>query len=570
MTLEGGSGAGGAAAAAPPPKPLNHGFSGYATTVFEVMSKLAAEHGSVNLGQGFPDDEGPAGMKEIACKALYEHSNQYPSLLGVPALRQAVARHCAAHGGVPCDWASETLVTVGATEGIASAFMGLTNPGDEVVVFEPLYDSYAGMAQQAGVKLVPVQLQPPDWSVPRDALAAAFSAKTKFLLLNTPHNPTGKVFTLDELQFIAGLVEAHNTYALLDEVYEHLVLPPHAHVSLAALPGMVRRCVRLGSAGKTFSFTAWKVGWMTGPAALLAPVIKAHQFVVFTVAANLQHAVAYGLDEESGFYLGLGPALAAKRSALAPRLEALGLRVLPAQGTYFLVADASSLLRPGEDDVALCKRLTAEAGVTLIPISAFYASDARPHHLVRFCFCKSDEKLDAACERLGAITAPARRRGARGGPGAAGAAAAGVGAMVRFKNRYFILCVRAKDGRVHESIGPVLPGAIRAAVQLHQGDAGLEAASPGLAVPFYHHLSGVAIVRVARSEHVKVLQSCLKMNQVDFKGVTVQLLKLTGAFRVAKRAAGEHAERLLAPLKLRGEQAAAAAALKERLDALHI
>lgn len=383
-------------------KPLNYAFSGYATTIFEVMSKLAAEHKSVNLGQGFPDQEGPESMKEIASKALYEQSNQYPSLLGVPQLRQAVARHSEANQGLPCDWASETLITVGATEGIAAAFMGLVNPGDEVVVFEPMYDSYAGMAQQVGAKLVPVQLQPPNWDIPRQQLEAAFSDKTKFILVNTPHNPTGKVFTREELQFIADLCTRHNTYALADEVYEHLVFEPHQHLSLRALPGMAERTIRLGSAGKTFSFTAWKVGWMTGPAQLLAPIIKAHQFLVFTVASNLQHAVAYGLDEADWFYRGLGLELQAKRQQLQPRLEALGLSVLPAQGTYFLTADMSSMLKPGEDDVALCKRLTVEAGVTLIPLSAFYASDARPHNLVRFCFCKEDSKLDAACEKLAA------------------------------------------------------------------------------------------------------------------------------------------------------------------------
>lgn len=381
-------------------KPLNHAFSGYATTIFEVMSKVAAEHKSVNLGQGFPDDEGPESMKQIASKALYDFSNQYPSLLGIPELRQAVARHSASQQDIPCEWTTDTLITVGATEGIAAAFMGMVNPGDEVIVFEPMYDSYAGMAQQVGAKLVPVQLQPPDWSIPEQQLRAAFSDKTKFILVNTPHNPTGKVFTRQELQLVADLCLQHNCYALSDEVYEHLVFKPHQHISLRALPDMQDRCIRLGSAGKTFSFTAWKVGWMTGPAHLLAPIIKAHQFVVFTVATNLQHAVAYGLDKEQQFYQNLGQELLAKRAILESRLPGLGLKVLPAQGTYFLVADVSSLLRPGEDDVSLCKRLTAEAGVTLIPLSAFYASDQRPHHLVRFCFCKNDEKLTSACEKL--------------------------------------------------------------------------------------------------------------------------------------------------------------------------
>lgn len=368
------------------------------------MSKLAAAHNSVNLGQGYPDDEGPDSMKRAAADALHAHHNQYPPMMGLPELRRAVAAHSEREQGIPCDWAAETLVTVGATEGIAAVFMGLCNPGDEVIVFEPLYDSYVGMCRQVGATLVPVQLQPPSWSIDAAALAAAFSPRTKFVLVNTPHNPTGKVFSRAELELVARLARENGAYVLSDEVYEHLTFPGAApHVSIRALPGMRARTLRLGSAGKTFSLTAWKVGWVEGPAALLAPCAKAHQFLTFTVPSSLQRAVAAGLDGADGraFYGGLGAECARKRALLEPRLRAIGFGVLPAEGTYFLVADAAPFLRAGENDVAFAQRLTAEGGVTVIPVSAFYADAARaPRSLVRFCFCKDDEKLAEACRRL--------------------------------------------------------------------------------------------------------------------------------------------------------------------------
>ncbi|EFJ44947.1 hypothetical protein VOLCADRAFT_106184 [Volvox carteri f. nagariensis] len=365
-------------------KPLNELFSSLPTTIFEVMSKLAMEHGSVNLGQGFPDAEGPETMKEIASKAMYDFHNQYPSLLGVPELRQAVARHSETNQGIPVDWATETLVTVGATEGLAACFLGLLNPGDEVIMFDPMYDSYVSMARRSGATIVPVRLQLPDFSVPLDELAAVVGPRTKMIMLNSPHNPSGKVFTRSELEAIAELCIRHDVIALCDEVYEHLVFGGAKHISLRALPGMAERCVRLGSAGKTFSFTAWKVGWMTGPARLMSPIIKAHQFLVFTVPSSLQRAVAHGLENESEFYLSLGPSLGVKRRYLEEQLAALGFGVLPAHGAYFLVADVSKFLRPGEDDVAFAKRLTVEGGVTIIPISGFYVGSSKPTHLARY------------------------------------------------------------------------------------------------------------------------------------------------------------------------------------------
>lgn len=383
-----------------PAKPLNDLFSHLPTTIFEVMSKLAMEHNSVNLGQGFPDEEGPESMKRIASSALYDFHNQYPSLLGMPELRQAVARHSEANQGIPVDWASESLVTVGATEGIAAVFLGLLNPGDEVIMFDPMYDSYVSMAKRSGGVIRPVRLRLPDFSVPVDELAAAFSDKTKLLLVNSPHNPSGKVFTEPELKAIAELCIQHDVIAICDEVYEHLVFNGAKHVSLRSLPGMRERSIRLGSAGKTFSFTAWKVGWMTGPSRLLGPIIKAHQFLVFTVPSSLQRAVAHGLDNESSFYLGLGSGLEAKRTFLEGALSRLGFGVLPGHGAYFLVADVSRFLRDGETDSQFAQRLTIEGGVTTIPISGFYVGEAPPTHLVRFCYCKDDAKLHAAVERL--------------------------------------------------------------------------------------------------------------------------------------------------------------------------
>ncbi|PSC76310.1 aminotransferase isoform A [Micractinium conductrix] len=395
---------------------FNDVFSGQKTTVFETMSIMAAERpgGCCNLGQGFPDNEleGPEGMKQAATAAMLPpNSNQYPPMMGLPELRQAVAAHSGRHAGLPVDWQRETLVTVGATEALAAAFLALLNAGDEVIFFEPLYDSYVPMARRAGAVPRIVQLHPPSWSIDAAELEAAFSPRTRLLVLNTPHNPTGKVFNQQELELLAALCQHHDCLCLLDEVYEHLVFPGGApHVSLRSLPGMADRCLRIGSAGKTFSFTAWKVGWLTGPADMVAAVAKAHQFITFTVPSAMQRAVAHGLEHEQSFYSGLGPLLQRKRQLLAGQLQQLGFSVLPADGTYFLVADFGGLLPAGstEDDVAFCQRLVRDAGVALIPASAFYADKATaPRTLVRFVFCKTDEKLQAAVDALRSYLRPA-------------------------------------------------------------------------------------------------------------------------------------------------------------------
>lgn len=379
-------------------KSFNSVLTSYQTSVFEVMSRLAIEHKSINLGQGFPDEEGPDAVKRMVDRATREHPNQYPPMMGVPELRQAVAAHDKAFYGLEFDWSREVLVGSGATEVLAAAILALIEPGDEVVLFEPLYDSYLPMVRRAGGIPKLVRLEPPDWEIPRDALAAAFGPKTKLLLFNTPMNPTGKVFSADELAFIAGLLEAHDAYAVCDEVYEHLVFDGRRHLPLIALPGMRERCLKIGSAGKTFSMTGWKVGYATGDARLISIVAKAHQFLVFTTPPNLQRAVAWGLENEREWYTGLAGELQKKRDLLAEGLKRIGFAVLETPSTYFMNADFRPL-GVNLDDVEFCKRLTVEAGVTLVPVSALYA---RPgvDHLVRFCFCKKDETLEAALERL--------------------------------------------------------------------------------------------------------------------------------------------------------------------------
>ncbi len=379
-------------------KPGNEVLSSYGTTVFEVFSRLAAEVGAINLGQGFPDDRGPPDVLDEAARALQEDSNQYPSMMGLPALRQAVARHGQRFYGLDVDWQTEVMVTSGATEALAACLLGLIRPGDEVVLFEPLYDSYLPIVRLAGGIPRLVTLRPPDWSFNRAALTAAFSPRTKLALVNDPHNPVAKVFTADELALIAEFTLAHDTYLVCDEVYEHLVFDNRRHIPLMTLPGLRNRCLKIGSAGKTFSLTGWKVGYVTGTPALLQPVARAHQFLTFTTPPNLQSAVALGLAKDDSYYTGLAQGMQAKRDRLATGLTAAGLIPLPSAGSYFITADYRSTGFTG-DDVAFCRYLTLEAGVTAIPISAFYADMPRSGH-VRFCFCKTEAVLDEAVARL--------------------------------------------------------------------------------------------------------------------------------------------------------------------------
>jgi N-succinyldiaminopimelate aminotransferase len=386
----------------------NATLSGYGTTIFEAMSALAREHAAVNLGQGFPDDRGRLDLRRAAADYVIDGHNQYPPMMGMAALRQAVAAHDRRFYGLEVDWQTEVLVTSGATEALLDCFLGLLEPGDEVVLLEPAYDTYVPVIRRLGAIPRAVRLVPPAWTLPREELAAAFSRRTKLLVLNSPMNPAGKVFSRDELEFLAELVQRHDTYAMCDEVYEHLVFGDARHVPLMTLPGMRDRTLRIASAGKTFSVTGWKVGYITAPAAMLRPITKAHQFVTFTTAPNLQHAVALGLGLDDAYFHGLGVPLSRSRDRLVGGLASLDMPVLPCDGTYFVVLDVSRWLRPDEDDVAFCRRLVIDAGVVLIPMSAFYES-APPRHLVRACFCKEDATIDGALERLHAWVA--RQRG---------------------------------------------------------------------------------------------------------------------------------------------------------------
>ncbi len=384
-------------------KTVNSVLSMYGTTIFEVMSVLAREHGAINLGQGFPDEDGPEEMKSIASVNMATQLNQYPPMMGTADLRQAVAEHDKRFYGLDVDWESEVLVTSGATEALADCMLAILDPGDEVVVIEPLYDSYMPMIIRAGGVPRAVRLEPPEWRLPEYGLRDAFSDRTKMVLLNTPQNPAGKVYSREELEVLAQLIIEHDAYAVCDEVYEHIVFDQHKHIPLMTLPGMRDRCVRIGSAGKTFSMTGWKVGYITAPPALLATIAKAHQFVTFTTPPMLQAAVASGLRNDDVYFSGLSSDLETRRNLLADGLSAAGFGVMLPEGTYFLNAD----IRPTgfeEDDVAFCQLMTKEAGVTMLPVSAFYIESEHgeplPRHFVRFCFSKKPDILSSACDKL--------------------------------------------------------------------------------------------------------------------------------------------------------------------------
>ena len=382
-------------------KSANSVLGSYGTTVFEVMSRLAIEKGSINLGQGFPDDRGPDSVLEQAANFLYDPPNQYPPMLGVPELRQAVAAHGKRFYDLDIDWQTETMVSTGATEGLAACFFGLIEPGDEVVLIEPLYDCYLPIIRRAGGIPKLVTIRPPDWSLDLEALRAAFSEKTKLLLINTPQNPASKVYSREELEAIAGLAREFDAIAICDEVYEHMAFDGREHIPLMTLPGMRERTIRIGSAGKTFSLTGWKVGYLTGPEELMRAVSKAHQFLVFTTAPNLQRAVAFGLGKDDAYFNGLNDSMRAKRDRLSESLVKIpGFEPAPCQGTYFLFVDIAGTGFDGSD-VDFCRHITIDAGVTAVPVSAFYQQGG-PETFIRFCFAKQDKVLDDAAARLAA------------------------------------------------------------------------------------------------------------------------------------------------------------------------
>ncbi len=376
----------------------NRLLSATGTTIFTIMSALAVRHGAINLGQGFPDTEGPADIVRLAADALLDGRNQYPPLTGLPELRQAVAAANARFYGLTIDPDAGVVVTSGATEALTACLMAVLDPGDEIVLIEPLYDTYLPIVRLLGAVPRLVRLEPPHWELPRDALAAAFGPRTKAIMLNSPMNPTGKVFGRDELAFIAGLLLEHDAFAICDEVYEHLVFAPARHIPLMTLPGMADRTLRIGSAGKTFSLTGWKVGYVSGPPALASVVAKAHQNLTFTTPPNLQRAVAAGLGRDEAYFAALASTLAAKRDRLSAGLSRIGFATLPSDGSYFVTAGFDALGFDG-DDAAFCRAITEHAGVAAIPVSAFYERDP-PGRFVRFAFCKQDAVLDEAVSRL--------------------------------------------------------------------------------------------------------------------------------------------------------------------------
>ncbi len=383
-------------------KPTNTILGEYGTTIFTVMSALAVEHKAINLGQGFPDTDGPADIRAAAERATQEGPNQYPPMMGLPELRQAAAAHNKVFYDLDLDWQTQSMVTSGATEALAACLFGLVEPGDEVVMIEPLYDCYLPILRRAGGVPKLVRIEPPHWELPYDALEEAFSDDTKLIMLNTPTNPAAKVYTKEELEFIAGLMEKYDAYAVCDEVYEHMTFDGKPHIPLMTLPGMAERCIKIGSAGKTFSMTGWKVGYSVGAPKLIEAMAKAHQFLTFTTPPNLQKAVAYGLNKDNEYFRSLGIDMQAKRDRLSDGLANIGFEVMASEGTYFLTTDFRPLGFNG-DDTEFCKHLTTEAGVAAVPFSPFYQAGAERGvtHFARFCFCKQNDLLDAAIERLG-------------------------------------------------------------------------------------------------------------------------------------------------------------------------
>jgi N-succinyldiaminopimelate aminotransferase len=383
--------------------PLVERMRPFGTTIFAKMSELAVRTGAVNLGQGFPDTDGPAEMLDAAVEALRGGQNQYPPGPGIPALRAAVARHQRRFWGLEYDPDGEVLVTAGATEAIAATILALCERGDEVVCFEPYYDSYAASIALAGAVRRPVTLRPDEagrYAVDPAELRAAFSPRTRLVLLNSPHNPTGKVFTRDELTLVAELCREHDAYAVTDEVYEHLVFTDAAaaHVPLATLPGMRERTVRISSAGKTFSCTGWKIGWASGPPELIAAVMRVKQFLTYVNGAPLQPAVAVALGLPDAYFAGFRDDLQARRDRLCAGLAEAGFGVLRPDGTYFVTTDITPL--GGRDGVEFCLSLPERCGVVAVPTQVFYDDVAAGRRLVRFAFCKRPEVLDEAVRRL--------------------------------------------------------------------------------------------------------------------------------------------------------------------------
>jgi len=379
---------------------VNSVFSSLPTTIFDTMSRLAREHAAVNLGQGFPDDPGPLDVRQKAAEAVVTGWNQYPPMMGLPELRQAIAVHYRRFQGLDLDPDAEIMVTSGATEALAGALMALIEPGDEVVLFQPMYDAYLPLVRRAGGVPRFVTLKPPHWRFTEDDLAAAFSDRTRVVLFNNPLNPAGVVYGAEDLDLLARFCVRHDAVAVCDEVWEHVIFDGRRHLPLMAREGMRERTVKIGSAGKIFSLTGWKVGLVAAAPALMKVLSKAHQFLTFTTPPNLQAAVAYGLGKDDAYFTAMRGAFERSRDRFCAGLREQGFSVLDSAGTYFVNVDIAPL---GEhDDAAFCQRLVVEPGIAAIPVSAFYAEEA-VRTVVRFCFAKHDATLDAALERLSRI-----------------------------------------------------------------------------------------------------------------------------------------------------------------------
>jgi N-succinyldiaminopimelate aminotransferase len=380
---------------------LNARLAGFGTTVFAEMSALAVATGAINLGQGFPDTDGPTEVSDAAIAAIRAGHNQYPPGPGIPELRAAIAAHQHHWYDLDVDPETEVLVTAGATEGIAAAMLGLCEPGDEVVTFEPYYDSYAACIAMADAERRVVTLRPPDYAFDPAALRAAVTDRTRAVLLNSPHNPTGKVFTEAELGLVAALCVEHDLLAVTDEVYEHLTFDGAAHRPLVTFPGMADRTVTVSSAGKTYSFTGWKIGWVTGAPDLVAAVRTAKQFLTYVNGAPFQHAIVTALGLPDSYYRDLAADLADRRDLLVAGLDRAGFAVHPPAGTYFVTVDAAPL--GATDGRAFCRELPARCGVVAVPNVVFYDDEEAGRTLVRFTFCKRREVLDEAVARLATL-----------------------------------------------------------------------------------------------------------------------------------------------------------------------
>jgi N-succinyldiaminopimelate aminotransferase len=379
-------------------------LQGFGTTIFAEMSALAAATGSVNLGQGFPDTDGPIEVLDAAVDAIRGGQNQYPPGPGMPVLRQAITHHQQRFYGLSYDPDTEVLVTAGATEALAGALLGLLDTGDEVVLFEPMYDSYQACIALAGATARPVTLRPPSYGFDLDDLRAAITPKTKLLLVNTPHNPTGKVLDRAEMQLIADFAIEHDLIVLTDEVYEHLLFDGTEHIAMATLPGMRERTLSISSGGKTFNTTGWKIGWLCGPPELIAAARTAKQFLTYVNGGPFQVGIAAGLMLDDAFFHGVSADMQAKRDRLLPGLVQAGFDVYPTSGTYFVTVDIRPVRADG-DGMAFCRELPHRCGVVAIPNEVFYANRHEGRHLVRFAFCKRAEVLDEAVARLASLAA---------------------------------------------------------------------------------------------------------------------------------------------------------------------